>query len=119
MERTMRTRLALSIVTVALLAIACGSSTSPANSCGSSGATANVNTASSNIFSPATTTINHGQSVCWQNSSSVTHTVTDDGGAFDVNLPVGQIYVHTYPTAGTYTYHCKIHPGMTGTVKAN
>jgi len=57
--------------------------------------------------------------VCWQNSSSVTHTVTDDGGAFDTNLPVGQIFLHTYPTAGTYTYHCKIHAGMTGSIKVN
>jgi len=115
----MRTSLALSIVIVALLGIACGSSTSPANSCGSSGASANVNTTSSNNFSPATTTITHGQSVCWQNSSSVAHTVTDNGSAFDINLPVGQIYVHTYATAGTYPYHCKVHAGMTGTVNVN
>jgi plastocyanin len=57
--------------------------------------------------------------VCWQNSSSVAHTVTDDGGAFDTNLPVGQIFLHTYATAGTYTYHCRIHAGMTGSIKVN
>jgi plastocyanin len=98
---------------------ACGSSTSPANSCGSSGAAANVNAESSNSFSPKTATISHGQAVCWQNSSTVLHTVTDDGGAFDTNLPVGQIFVHTYATAGSYTYHCKIHAGMTGTITVN
>lgn len=104
---------------VVLVAAACGSSTSPANSCGSSGATANINTASSNSFSPTAATITHGQSVCWQNSSSVEHTVTADNGAFDVNLPVGQIFQFTYPTAGTYGYHCKIHAGMTGTITVN
>src|SRR6266516_1702086 len=78
------------VAVVALLGSACGSSTSPANSCGSSGANANVNTTSSNSFSPNTATITHGQTVCWQNSSSVAHTVTDDGGAFDSNLPVGR-----------------------------
>jgi len=49
----------------------------------------------------------------------VAHTVTDDGGAFDTSLPVGQIFLHTYATAGTYTYHCTIHAGMTGSIKVN
>lgn len=115
----MRAVLAVSAALVALLGVACGSSTSPANSCGGSGASANINTTSSNNFSPGSATITHGQSVCWQNSSSVLHTVTDDGGAFDVNLPVGQIFVHTYSTAGTFAYHCKIHAGMTGTIVVN
>ncbi len=106
-------------VAIALMAAACKSSTSVANSCGSSGANANANTTSSNNFSPATITITAGQKVCWQNSSAVAHTVTDDGGAFDINLPVGNIYVHTYATAGTFPYHCKIHAGMTGTVVVN
>lgn len=115
----MRATLVVSAVVVAALIMACSSSTSVANSCGSSGASANVNTTSSNTFSPQATTITHGQSVCWQNSSAVLHTVTDNGGAFDTNLPVGQIFVHTYAVAGTYPYHCKIHAGMTGTITVN
>ncbi len=106
-------------VAIALVAAACSSTTSVANSCGSSGANANVNTTSSNNFSPASTTITHGQKVCWQNSSAVTHTVTDDGGAFNTTLPVGNIFVHVYPTAGTFPYHCTIHAGMTGTIVVN
>src|SRR5260370_35407818 len=102
------------VAVVALVASACGSSTSPANSCGSSGANANVNTTSSNSFSPNTATITHGQTVCWQNSSSAAHTVTDAGGAFDTSLPVGQIFVHTYATAGTHTSHFKINAAITG-----
>jgi plastocyanin len=47
------------------------------------------------------------------------HTVTADNGDFDVNLPVGTIFLHTYPTAGTYTYHCKNHAAMTGTIVVN
>src|SRR5260370_2853557 len=100
------------VTVVALLGSACGSSTSPASSCGSSGANANVNTTSSNSFSPNTSTITHGQTVCWQNSSSAAHTVTDDGGAFDTSLPVAQILVHTYATALTYTFPSKIHARM-------
>ena len=115
----MRAILALVLGIAALLAAACGSSTSVANSCGSSGAAANVNTASSNIFSPSAATITHGQSVCWQNSSAVAHTVTADNGAFNTNLPVGQIFVYMYSTAGSYPYHCTIHSGMTGTITVN
>jgi len=115
----MRAVLAVGVPLFALLGLACGSSTSPANSCGSSGASANVNTSSSNQLPHISTKITHGQSVCWQNSSAVAHTVTDDGGAFDTALPVGQIFVHTYPTAGTFTYHCKNHAGMTGSIHVN
>lgn len=106
---------------IGFLAACSSSSTSVANSCGSSGAAANVNATSSNTFSSSHVTITHGEKVCWQNSSSVLHTVTDSGGAFDVNLPVGQIFVHTYPTAGTFPYWCTIHKasGMTGTVTVN
>jgi len=115
----MRVLLALGIGFTLLAAAACSRSpTTTANSCGSSGANANVNTTSSNTFSPASVTITHGQSVCWQ-SGNVLHTVTDNGGAFDADLPVGQVFVHTYPAAGTYPYHCKIHAGMTGTVIVN
>ena len=117
----MRSVLIISSVVVAAFITACGSSTSVANSCGSSGAAANVNATSSNSFSSSHVTITHGEKVCWQNTSSVLHTVTDSGGAFDTNLPVGQIFVQTYPTAGTFPYYCKIHVayGMKGTVTVN
>jgi plastocyanin len=116
----MRSLLVVCSTIVALIGTACGSNpTTVASSCGNS-ANANVNTpSSSNTFSPTTATITHGQTVCWQNSSSVAHTVTADNGDFDVNLPAGNIFLHTYPTAGTYTYHCKIHAAMTGTIVVN
>ena len=31
-------------------------------------------------------------------------------------LPFESSYSVTFPNPGTYTYHCAIHPGMTGTV---
>jgi len=115
----MRVLLAVGVGLSLLAVAACSSSpTSTANSCGNSGANANVNTTSSNNFSPASVTVTHGQTVCWQ-AGNVLHTVTDNGGAFDSDLPVGQIFVHMYATAGTYPYHCKIHAGMTGTVIVN
>jgi plastocyanin len=106
--------------TVVLLLAACGSSTSPANSCGSAKADANVNATDSRVFSPQQTTITHGQTVCWQNNGSVPHTVTsNDGTSFNSDLPVGQIFLHTFAVAGSFAYHCNVHSGMTGTVTVN
>lgn len=116
----MRVILGIGIPGLALIAAACSSSTSVANSCGSSGANANVNATSSLSFSPNHTTITHGQSVCWQNSSGIAHTVTsDDGTSFNTSLPNGNIFVHMFPDTGTFTYHCTIHAGMTGSVKVS
>jgi plastocyanin len=116
----MRVLLALGIGFTLLAAAACSSSpTTTANSCGSSGASANVGATDAQVFSPNHATITHGQSVCWQNNGSITHTVTDDGGAFNTNLPSGQVFVHIYAAAGTFPYHCTIHPGMIGTITVN
>lgn len=111
------------IVTLALVSgflAACGSSTSPATSCGSAKADANVNATDSKVFSPSNTTIAHGQTVCWQNNGTFAHTVTsNDGTSFDSSLPAGQIFLHTFPNAGSFAYHCTIHSGMTGTITVN
>ena len=71
-------------------------------------------------FSPATLTINVGDSVTWTNNASQTpHTATADGGSFDSgNLDPGQSYTHTFSSAGTFAYHCQYHQsqGMVGTI---
>lgn len=71
-------------------------------------------------FSPATLTINVGDSVTWTNNASQTpHTATADGGSFDSgNLNPGQSYTHTFNSAGTFAYHCQYHQsqGMVGTI---
>jgi plastocyanin len=116
-----RTRLPFPLVLgLAVLAVvACGSSTMPANSCGNS-ANANVNATDSKVFSPSQTTIAHGQSVCWQNNGTFSHTVTsNDGTSFDTALPSGQIFIQTFPATGSFPYHCNVHTGMTGTITVN
>ncbi len=71
-------------------------------------------------FSPNSANITHGQSVCWQNTGSIPHTVTsNDGTSFNSTLPSGQMFVHTFPTAGSFAFHCTIHAGMTGTISVN
>ena len=117
----MRAILAVGIsLTVFALAACSSSSTSSGTSCSSSGATATITGSDGLTFAPTTATITHGQSVCWQNSGSILHTVTsDDGTSFSTNLPSGQLFLHTFATAGSFPYHCTIHSGMTGTITVN
>jgi plastocyanin len=68
-----RAMLGLGISLAVLTSAACSSSTMVANSCGSSGASANINATDSKVFSPSSATITHGQSVCWQNNGTFSH----------------------------------------------
>lgn len=86
-------------------------------SCKSSTMTVNQVNLSNMSFTPNSLTVPVGTSVTWTNKDAVTHTVTSDTGLFDSgNLTSGSKYTYTFPTAGTYAYHCKIHAGMTGTI---
>lgn len=68
-------------------------------------------------FNPNSVTVNVGDTVTWTNDDDVDHTVTSDSAAWNVAGlgPTGQ-FTFEFITAGTYTYHCDIHPEMTGTV---
>jgi plastocyanin len=68
-------------------------------------------------FSPATITVTVGTTVTWTNNDGATHTVTSDTGVFDSgNMANGKTYSRTFSQAGTFTYHCTIHPNMKATV---
>ncbi|MBV9582659.1 MAG: cupredoxin domain-containing protein [Chloroflexi bacterium] len=67
-------------------------------------------------FGPKSLTVKPGQSVTFTNNDSVAHTTTSS--AWDSGqIAPGASYTLTAPsTPGTYTYHCSIHPFMTGTL---
>ncbi|MDQ6844851.1 MAG: cupredoxin domain-containing protein [Bacteroidota bacterium] len=67
---------------------------------------------------PASTTVAKGTSVIWHNSDPFSHTVTsDDGTTFNSgNLAANASFTYVANTAGTFAYHCNIHPGMTGSL---
>ncbi len=68
-------------------------------------------------FSPARLTIKAGDSVTWTNQDSVGHSATADDGSFDTGiLAQGSSGTITFSKAGTFTYHCKVHPMMHGTI---
>lgn len=74
-------------------------------------------------FQPATVRVDAGGQVTWVNCEppgTPQHTSTDDGGAWDSGLlETGDTYSFTFPTAGTFTYHCELHPGMTAQVQVD
>jgi plastocyanin len=69
-------------------------------------------------FSPKPIQITVGSTVTWTNTTAPTHTATSDTGAWNTgNIASGATSTAiSFPTAGTFTYHCAIHPSMTGSV---
>jgi plastocyanin len=68
-------------------------------------------------FTPAVLTVTVGTTVTWTNTGQVDHTVTANAGAFDSGiLAPGARFSFRFTKAGTFAYHCAIHPFMTGTV---
>ena len=68
-------------------------------------------------FNPANATVAPGTTVTWVNNDQTAHTVTANNGAFDSGtLQPGKSYSFKFDKAGTYAYHCNIHPYMTATV---
>jgi plastocyanin len=68
-------------------------------------------------FSPQSITIAVGDTVTWSNADAQNHTATADDASFDTGTIAGGTSKSvTFETAGTFGYHCKIHPAMTATI---
>jgi plastocyanin len=68
-------------------------------------------------FAPATITVPVGASITWTNADTAPHTATSDTNAFaTAKLQKGDSGTITFATAGTFPYHCAVHPNMKGTV---
>jgi plastocyanin len=84
-----------------------------------SGASAAV-TIQNFAFSPKSINVKVGTTITWTDMDSTAHTVSSMSGptSFDsgVLTPSGGTFKFTFSQAGTYSYHCKIHSYMTGTV---
>ena len=78
-------------------------------------------TASVNVlfqsFSPSRVDLLPGETVAWTNQSERLHTLTANDGSFDSGeLAGGRTFSHRFAGAGSYAYHCRLHPGMVGSV---
>jgi len=68
-------------------------------------------------FAPKETTVPVGTTLTWTNKDSEPHTVmTTDKAIASKALDTDNQYAFTFNLAGTYTYHCSLHPYMTATV---
>jgi len=103
---------------------------------GGSNATVTNVTIQDFTFSPANVTVKMGSTVKWTNNGPSSHTTTSDTGVWDsmaLNAPTsgggygggggsaGGTFQFTFTQAGTYGYHCTLHPpsaypGFTGSV---
>jgi plastocyanin len=98
--------------------IGSGASTTTAGSATTAGGGSTVQVIMNNrAFDPATVTVKVGDTVTWVNQDSPQHDVVADNGEFKSDLfDKGATFSFTFTAAGTYPYHCSIHPGMVGTV---
>jgi plastocyanin len=128
----MKTKLTLILMTMFMLA-ACGSKPAPtpagtlppisqqptsqpaATSVPLSG---NVDVTIANFaFAPETLTVKVGTTVKWTNQDSAGHTVVANDNSFSSgDLNQGDSYTFTFNTAGTFAYHCGVHPNMKATI---
>ena len=80
-------------------------------------ATASVAATSGNQFSPANAVVARNGTVTW--TFAIQHNVTWDTANSPANI--GNTSTgsesRTFPTAGTFAYHCTLHSGMSGTVQ--
>ena len=77
-------------------------------------------------FAPTAVNVTTGDTVVWDfKGPDTNHSVTSDEGQIftfysdpeaSPDHPVDDSFAVTFPTAGTWTYHCKVHPSMIGKV---
>src|SRR5438093_785749 len=68
-------------------------------------------------FNPNPVTIASGDSVVWTNNDFTTHRIVLDNGSYDSgNIIPGSSSAATAAITASGTYHCTIHPSMTGTI---
>jgi len=96
----------------------CGSSSSSPSTTSADVTIQMVGDRTTQSYSPNPATMRVGQTVAWHNADSTAHTSTKDGGGFDTgNVNAGATSSPiTMSAAGTFTYHCTLHPGMVGTI---
>ena len=68
-------------------------------------------------YAPSPISIAAGDTITWTNNDNTAHTATGDDGSFNSgSIAPGATFSKTFSNAGTFVYHCTIHPGMVGTV---
>lgn len=120
----------LAVVAGMMVAVACGGGsgggygTGPSvtptpvpNPGGAADVTITINSMSgAQSFSPNPSAAKVGQKVAWRNGDSITHTATGSGWDTGAIPPGTTSTPITFSAAGTFDYHCSIHPSMVGSL---
>jgi plastocyanin len=113
-------------IAVALIsAAACGGSSPTGNLNGNTPPPPNGISVTNDVYNPTSKTVAVGATVQWSWNTCVTdgystqtcynHSVTFDDGQSSTTQDQGS-YSRSFATAGTYNYHCLVHPTMTGSI---
>jgi plastocyanin len=110
----------LYIIAGLVLSSGCSSGNNPY---GASSSTSPVQNAANTIviknyaFSPSTMTVPKGTVVTWTNSDGVGHSSTSDNGNWDTGIiQTGGSATARFDSAGTFSYHCSVHPMMKASI---
>lgn len=68
---------------------------------------------------PFTRSLASSGTVIWVNNDGVTHDIESDTPLFDFEMSPNATHSFTFTAAGSYPYHCSIHPNMVGTIVIN
>lgn len=127
-----RARISWAAVAVALILASCGgdsagqttitavdqpttSAAGGATTGAPSGATASITIADFTFTGPDSVAV--GTTVTVTNEDGVSHTFTSEDDVFDSDaIATGESFQFTFDESGEYTYFCKFHPQMTGTL---
>jgi plastocyanin len=110
----------VAVAALGLLAGACGDSKKSddpkTTTSDAGGAPAAVIKASGTTWTPDDVSIKVGDTVEWDVDGSVVHDLKGDEG---ISHKASSKFTetHTFTKAGTFSYQCTIHPGMTGTIE--
>jgi plastocyanin len=117
----MRYRL-IPVLLAALCLTACGSNSSSPTAPAPPGSTtvtivSGASALTTTAFAPNPLTVPVGTTVSWLNNDSTTHTSVANNLLWtSPNIAPGGRFNFTMTTAGTFQYHCSMHPNMVGTI---
>ncbi len=70
-------------------------------------------------YTPNPVTVNIGDTVTWTNHDGAVHSTTENNNVWSSDLNPGNSFPFTFNNPGTYSYFCRFHPGMVGTVEVS
>lgn len=79
----------------------------------------------STSFNPSDVTVPVGSTINWVNQTATAHTISPNepsktGTWMELTITgAGTEFNHTFGTAGTFDYVCKLHAGMTGVIRVH